>query len=357
MFIIIHTDQSATFLLYEMKDSAISIILLVMKDKNLLLLSILVVGLLFGGIAWQVTPVHAQNTPILSVEPSTIQVPLGNRIRLELEVDNGVNVHAFDLMINYDLNRLSLLTWDHGDYLSDLTCTHLIRQPGVFELACNQLSQDEVDGDGILLILVFDTLEIGIPDVTITEATFFDNTGLITYPERQNGQVEVTNAPTYTSTPTITHTPTQTPTPTPGQSMTPSPTLTSTPTITPFLTATMATSITDQPDEEAKETEVSQQETIAAQQTAFSLTETASSAQLPSVTLSPDEERTPTIMPLEDEDDLIEREPSQSQNLVKDLWRMTLWGVLIFTFLAALGAVIIYFWKRRKKGDEEDLLL
>ena len=111
------------------------ILLFTMVRRNVFL--VVLIFLLFS-LVFSVpdSPVHAQNTPILSVEPSTIQVPLGNRVRLELEVDNGVNVHAFDLMINFDLNRLSLLTWDHGDYLSDLTCTHLIRQPGVFELAC-----------------------------------------------------------------------------------------------------------------------------------------------------------------------------------------------------------------------------
>jgi hypothetical protein len=127
--------------------------------------------------------------------------------------------------------------------------------------------------------------------------------------------------------------------------------------ITPFLTATMGTSATGQADLEEQETEISQKETIAAQQTAFSHTETASSAQLPSVTVSPDEEGTPTPVPLEDEDDSIDEGPSQSENLVRNLWRMTLWGVLIFASIASLGAVIIYFWKRRKKGDEEDLLL
>jgi hypothetical protein len=119
----------------------------------------------------------------------------------------------------------------------------------------------------------------------------------------------------------------------------------------------MGTSTTGQADLEEQETEISQQETIASQQTAFSHTETASSAQLPSATVSPDVEGTPTPVPLEDEEDLINEEPSQSENLVRNLWRMTLWGVLVFASIAGLGAVIIYFWKRKKKGDEEDLLL
>ena len=115
-----------------MKDIAISIILLEMKAKIKLLAVVLITILLFLGLAWQIIPVEAQVPPVLSVEPATIEVPMGNRVQLELEVDNGVDVHAFDLMINYDLERLSLVDWDHGDYLSNPSCTHLKREPGVF---------------------------------------------------------------------------------------------------------------------------------------------------------------------------------------------------------------------------------
>jgi len=42
---------------------------------------------------------------------------------------------------------------------------------------------------------------------------------------------------------------------------------------------------------------------------------------------------------------------------VKRLWRMTLWGGLIFVGVIILGMIFYLVWKRIKKGDEEDLLL
>ena len=56
------------------------------------------------------------------------------------------------------------------DYLKNLSCLHEVNQPGVLELACTQVAQQAVSGDGVLLELVFDSLAVGVGDVTITEA-------------------------------------------------------------------------------------------------------------------------------------------------------------------------------------------
>lgn len=310
--------------------------------------------LLILGFAVQVTPGSAQVTPTLAVEPSTIEVPQGNRVQLELEVNDGADVNAFDIMINYDRDRLSLYNWEHGDYLSNLSCTHLIRQPGVLELACNQVSQPEVDGDGVLLILIFDTIGIGFPDVTITEAVFFDFQGDITYPERQHGVVEVTNAATHTSTATNTRIPTQTPSPLP----------TSTSTITPFLSPTPESALTEPADLEKTASVDPGVVTVTATltKTPGGLTPTVTSTQIPTDIPQPGETQTPTpTIPGEEEgsidDEIGELKPSRSQTLIKNLWRVTLWGGLIFVGVTVLGMIIYLVWKRIKKGDEEDLLL
>jgi hypothetical protein len=258
-------------------------------------------------------------------------------------------------MINYDLERLSLLDWDHGDYLSDLTCTHLIRQPGVFELACNQLASTEVDGDGVLLVLIFETIGVGFPDVTITEATFFDAEGDMSYPQRQNGVVEVTNAPTYTSTPSITPTRTITSTPTVTPNPTATPTETSTATVTPFLSPTTALTVTETAEPETPNPNT---RTAAAQATAWALTETAASAQVPSVTVQPYVSQTPFATSTEIENETpgagVGEDP---HTLIGDLWRVTLWGVLIFAGLAGIGGIILFIRQRRTNQDDEGLLL
>ena len=304
-----------------------------------------------------VTPGETQFSTVLSVEPSRIQLPLGNRVRLELEVADGVNVNAFDLMINYDFDRLRLLDWAHGGYLSNLTCTNLIRQPGVFELACNQPSPEEVDGDGVLLILDFEAIGLGFPDVTITEAAFLDADGDISYPQTRHAVVEVTNDPTYTSTQSNTSTVTQTSTSSPSPTSTPL--VTSTFTITSALSPTEGAAITETASPTITQTMLRGEETATALATetagAVGLTQTAILQPSPSDTPQPGIEGTPTPQMLGEEDTTGGGSPSA--DLVKNLWLKTLWGMLIFAGIVGLGLLIHTLRQGRSRRDEEDLLL
>ena len=342
-----------------MIEAAISIILLDMKKRNSLLKAFLITTLMVMIFGLWVTPGETQFSTVLSVEPSRLQLPLGNRVRLELEVADGVNVNAFDLMINYDFDRLRLLDWAHGGYLTSLTCTNLIRQPGVFELACNQPFPEEVDGDGVLLILDFEAIGLGFPDVTVTEAAFLDADGDISYPQTRHAVVEVTNDPTYTSTPPNTSTVTQTSTSTPTPSSTFTPLVTSTSTITPALSPTEGGAITETASPTITQTMLPGEETATAMVTetagAAGLTQTAIFQQRSSDTPQPDVLSTPTPQIPGVEDSI--GDESSSADLVRNLWLTTLWGVLVLAVVFGLGLLIYTIRQRRSRGDEEDLLL
>jgi hypothetical protein len=337
----------------DVKAAAISIILIEMMSARKIQGFVLLILLLLLGFTVQVRPGSAQVTPTLAVDPSRITVPLGNQVRFELEVSDGKDVNAFDLMINYDLDRLSLVNWEHGDYLSNLTCTHLIQQPGVLELKCSQVSQPEVDGDGILLVLVFETTGIGFPDVTITEAAFIDSQGDITYPVRQHALVEVTSDPTFTPTATITFTPTVTSTPTAGFSPTPSNTATPTSIVSSTPSPTAGTIIpptaTPYPD----------QATAAVTEVAYPIGETPTVIDTPMSdgTPPPDETSMPTDETGGQDQSPIEPETtSPAQALVRGLWKTVLWGSVILGGLILLGIGMVYILRRKQKS-EEDLLL
>ncbi len=338
----------------------ISIILIEMMSARKIQGIVLLILLLFLGFGVQVSPGLAQVTPRLAVDPSRITVPLGNQVQFELEVSDGRDVNAFDMMINYDLDRLTLLDWEHGDYLSNLTCTHLIRQPGILELKCNQVSQPEVDGDGVLLVLTFETTGIGYPDVTITEAAFIDSQGGITYPVRQHALVEVTSDPTYTPTPTNTFTPTVTSTPTAGFSPTPSSTGTSTPFFNPTPSPTAGTIIPPTATLAETAQPYPDQVTVTETEAAYPIVEETAviETQTPDGTASPDQTSMPTdetggqeISPTEPET------PSPAQALVRGLWKTVLWGTLILAGLILLGIGMVYILRHKQKSEEEDLLL
>lgn len=328
---------------------------------------IFIVFLLLLGMMARILPAEAQEDgPTLAVDPERVSVPLGNQVQLNLEVSDGLDINAFDILINYDSQRLSLNSWEHGDYLSNISCTFLVNQPGALELACNQVGQEAVDGDGVLLILIFDTLSIGVHEVAITEAAFFDSNGLLTYPERQNGLVEVTSDPTYTPTPTNTFTPTITLSTT--FSLSPSSTYTSTPTYTPTITPSLSPTVgTVTPEATAMTATATAgpQEMTPTDVTTPTITETPQPDDVVETDTGPIdstlETATATESPQEGTD-IVEPEPengisSYTQSLLRGLWTVVLWGVLIVAVGTLLGVVIGLIKRHKQKGENEDLLL
>jgi hypothetical protein len=199
-----------------------------MHKKRHFFQAMILLLLVCQGVILDSAPARAQSTPILSVEPAFTSVLVGSPVVLELLVTDGTGVNAFDITLTYNPAVLLLDKWAHGDYLRNLSCLHQVNQPGLLELACTQIARPPVSGDGVLLELTFDSLAAGASPITLVEAVFAAGTGAKTYPERQDGTVEVR------ALPTLTYTPTRTPT----KTLTPTPTLTFTPTLTPTLTKT-----------------------------------------------------------------------------------------------------------------------
>ncbi len=181
--------------------------------------------------------VQAQGVTSLVVDPEVSQVPRGNEISLQLVVTGGLNVNAYDVTVEYDEERLELMSWEHGDYLNNLAVVYLDdSQPGLLRLAATQLATPAVSGDGVLLELTFSAKEIGTASVEIAEVVFADSGGNFAYPDCESGDVLVTSDPTYTATATKTTDPaskgTQTSTLTKTPTWTKTPTMTRTPTPT-----------------------------------------------------------------------------------------------------------------------------
>lgn len=317
-----------------------------------MMFALVLLGLLLGRAS-------AQGGTVLAVAPALVKVPLGNQVGLTLDVTAGVNVNAFDLMLNYDQQRLSLDSWSHGDYLSNLSCLNEVDQPGVLELACTQVARPAVSGDGTLLTLVFDTLAEGGADVTLTEAVFADPTGNETTPTRQNGDVLILGDPTYT--PTIK--PTRTLTPTPSPIVTNTPTLTRTGTLAPAWTLTATLMLTEDGypagitatalpgmDEDVEES-------VLLTETAYGLlggltpSPTAPGAtDMPESTDAAADSRLETTSPTSEALVEVETPPRQGA-----FWAGVLWAALAGSLLAIWVMVLILM--KRKKHQEKDLLL
>ena len=145
---------------------------------------------------------------------------------LELLVTSGAQINAYDRTLSYDPAIILLTGWERGDYLSNLAVVRKADPPGTFRLAATQLAQPEVSGDGVLLILTFETRMEGDSLVEIVEAVFADSHGGSVEPELLSGWVYVSLLPTFTSTPSPSPTPEGAKETTPEATQTPTATLT-----------------------------------------------------------------------------------------------------------------------------------
>lgn len=241
--------------------------------------------------------VRAQSgTPTVAILPEFSSVVVGTPVQLQLVVRDGVNVNGYDITITYDAARLSLASWSHGGYLSNLWTAQKTDLPGTFRLAVVQLAAAPVSGDGVLLNFVFNTLAAGESDVTIAQAIFADLQGAETSPIRLDGGVaaaaEPSATPTMTSTVTATATATQTATltmtMTQTQTQTATPTLTATPTWTPTPTRTRSSTATVPPTTASTATARNTLAPTAVSALPMSATPTSTAITTQAATLTPD---------------------------------------------------------------------
>lgn len=166
-------------------------------------------------------------------------MPIGGTETIKIAVENGMNVNAYDLTVLYDSDKVSLASWSHGAYLSNVAVVFYENEPGRLHIAATQLATPGVSGDGILLNLVFSGNNEGVSVLALADVEFYDPDGNGVAPEVAEGYLNVMQAapgltPTYTVTPNLSPTPTRSHTATKTSTPTPFWTSTSVPSQTPF---------------------------------------------------------------------------------------------------------------------------
>ncbi len=144
----------------------------------------------------------------LAILPETSLVSPGSPITLDVVVQQAVNMNACDISLEYDPQLLFLQTWSHGGFLQKPFIVTEENKPGFFRLAVSQLASPPVNGNGVLVSLVFETLSAGSSAVTISQATIAESNGNAAIPELSHGTVVITHEPMFTIMPTSTIAPT-----------------------------------------------------------------------------------------------------------------------------------------------------
>jgi len=183
---------------------------------------------LFLTVSGAVDRVFAQQNTLVMIEPADTSLNIGDSTTLEVKVINGSSLTAFDLVILYKKEVLTLETWSFGSYLSNLSVVKQDSQPGRLHLAATQVAVPGVTGDGTLLKLVFRAVNEGDSEILLDKVQLVNDSVQMILPELGHGWITVTQAtlPTFTATLTLTPTATQKPSSTnrPAQNPTLTPT-------------------------------------------------------------------------------------------------------------------------------------
>ena len=141
--------------------------------------------------------VAAQDAGSVGVSPGESQVAIGSEVVLEVIIEDGEDVNAFDLIVTYNPDLLTLVNWAYGDFLSNLADVTEENYPGSFHLVATQLATPPVSGDGVLLEITFQGLADGVSTIAITRSELADSQGNKLLPTVSDGSVAVGPPPTH----------------------------------------------------------------------------------------------------------------------------------------------------------------
>jgi hypothetical protein len=117
-------------------------------------------------LSFIVSPVAAQvptTRLLLNPTPLLIDTTISPSGVVNLEVADGVDIFAFDLIVQYDPSLLRVSQVTLGDFLGDgLVCMDQVNDPGLVHYNCTRFAMDMgVSGSGVLLTLTFEALGQG----------------------------------------------------------------------------------------------------------------------------------------------------------------------------------------------------
>lgn len=162
---------------------------------------------------------YAQSGTVLDLLPSTTSIAQDATVAVTVNVRNGIDLNAYDLTILYDPEIVSLESWSHGPFFTNLALIVNENTPGQLHLAATQLASSSVTGDGVLLNLEFQGILPGISTLLFQDVELATKNGGLVIPSLQSAIITVTTVTAVSVTPLPTgstaKTPTQTNTPAP----------------------------------------------------------------------------------------------------------------------------------------------
>lgn len=157
--------------------------------------------------------VVAETRTVLSIQPVSTEMSVGEVNTISLFVENGVNLAGYDLTITYDSNMLDLSTWGQGGFLTNPAVIKQVNTPGTLRVVAAQLGAPGVSGNGNLLNISFMAKATGNSQIIISDAQLVSASNEYLTADLSGATITVyekINTSTSTVTPSATSTPTNT---------------------------------------------------------------------------------------------------------------------------------------------------
>ena len=148
-----------------------------------------------------VAPAAAQTGTVVRVQPAFQQVAPGATFTLTIQIDNVVNLYAFEILVSFPPDKLEVVSASHGDFLEGpfLGLITWDDDGGTVTAIVSQQNPTEPQtGSGTLVVINFQALgDRTDADIVLSEVTLSDHNGFEIPCSLQDGRVHIGAYPLY----------------------------------------------------------------------------------------------------------------------------------------------------------------
>lgn len=128
-----------------------------------------------------------------SPDPSYIYMDDTNQATVNVMIRNAVDINAFDVKINFDPSKVTLVSYELGDFLKKMLCLIQQQEEDFLWLVCTQNAQPGQNGTGTLFRMNFQGVAEGTTPLEFTNATLSNKSNQYVHPGKTNGTLNVVN--------------------------------------------------------------------------------------------------------------------------------------------------------------------
>jgi hypothetical protein len=165
--------------------------------KTIFRIALITIAALLAGIA----PAAAQTGTIVRVDPAYKLVRQGDEFVLTIQIDDVVNLYAFEILVSFPPDKLEVVSASHGDFLEGpfLGLVTWDNDGGTVTAIVSQQNPTEPQtGSGRLVVITFEAeADRTDADIVLSEVTLSDNNGFEIPCSLQDGRVHIGAYPLY----------------------------------------------------------------------------------------------------------------------------------------------------------------